>query len=133
MLKAKTKLLDELRELEQTAAVIRAAGAGGAESPVDACYGRLNCGLGVLGKETAEHALVEAMVANTHGDTHRSFALSVDTIFTVDRAGELDRYRPHGARSHGRQSHLVLTSIGTCSITAMTVCIFEHAPMEVDT
>jgi hypothetical protein len=36
-----------------------------------------------------------------------------------------------GAPSHGRWSHWVPTSIGTCSITAMIVCISEDVPMEV--
>jgi hypothetical protein len=35
--------------------------------------------------------------------------------------------------SHGPWSHQVTTSIGTCSITAITVYIFEYVPMEAGT
>ena len=39
----------------------------------------------------------------------------------------------HGGHSRGRVGHWVPTFIGTCSITAMIVCIFQHVPMEVGT
>ena len=71
-LKAKTKLLDELLQLEQTARIIRSAGdEGGASadagaaaslSPLDTCYRKLNCELSVLPPASPEHQLITEML-----------------------------------------------------------------------
>ena len=101
-LKQKTKLLDELLQLEQTAQIIRSAGgddtADGAaskvpqvrscphfsftsgqfsgltfccgiclvQSPIDACYSKLKCGLEVLPAASPEYQLIAEMLTYNH-------------------------------------------------------------------
>ena len=122
-LKAKTLLLDELLQLEQTAQIIRsansdekdisgssataaaAASARVPRSPIDVCYDKLNCDMSVLAPDSSEYNLIQEMLLKTHGDTHKNFTLSVDTIFAVDRHGERERYR---ARSEDIASKALL-------------------------
>ncbi len=84
-LKDKSMLLDELLQLERTAQIIRSATCDDPSStaetkvprsPIDVCYGKLNCDLNVLKPDCAEYQLIEEMLKNTHGDTHRNFSLS---------------------------------------------------------
>lgn len=85
-LKEKILLLDELLQLERTAQVIRSANSDGPSSaaettqvprsPIDACYDKLHCDLNVLKTNSSEYQLVQEMLTNTHGDTHRNFSLS---------------------------------------------------------
>ena len=80
----KTMLLDELLQLERTAQIIRSASSDdpSAEtttvprSPIDVCYGKLHCDLNVMKPDCSEYQLIQEMIKNTHGDTHRNFSLS---------------------------------------------------------
>ena len=85
-LKEKILLLDELLQLERTAQIIRSANSDDASSaaettkvsrsPIDVCYAKLHCDLNVLKPECSEYQLIQEMLTNTHGDTHRNFSLS---------------------------------------------------------
>ncbi|XP_023231702.1 poly [ADP-ribose] polymerase 2-like isoform X3 [Centruroides sculpturatus] len=65
-------------------------------NPIDYHYKMLNCGLEPLEHSDKEFEMVELYVQNTHGETHRSYSLSVTDVFKCSKSGEDKNFRDYG-------------------------------------
>lgn len=93
-LKKKIEMMETLAELE-TASILLESAKKTTKHPLDAAYESLNTTIIPLDKNSDEYKLLVDYVKNTHAPTH-PFKLEVVDIFTVDRAGERERYEKGG-------------------------------------
>lgn len=93
MVTAKTEMLESLMEMEFAYGLLKTE-TDDSVSPIDGHYKQLNTELQALKHDSEEFALLEKYVRNTHAATHANFALEVQEIFKVDRAGEKRRFKP---------------------------------------
>lgn len=63
----------------------------------DQHYGKLECGIKVLDKENdcRVYEVVEKMVQGTHAETHDSYSLSVENIYSLDKKRENRAFKPY--------------------------------------
>ncbi|XP_067140597.1 poly [ADP-ribose] polymerase 2-like isoform X2 [Centruroides vittatus] len=65
-------------------------------NPIDYHYKMLDCELEPLEHSDKEFEMVELYVQNTHGETHRSYSLSVTDVFKCSKSGEDKNFRDYG-------------------------------------
>lgn len=112
MLQQKIDLMDVLSGLEVAAKLLDAGannnnnGAGAAAKTIpnrlDRAYSTLNNQIVPLDHNSEEFKRLEEYLHNSHAPTHNMYKLKVIDIFTVDRAGEAERYKPFHTL-HNRQ------------------------------
>ena len=100
MLKRKMDMLDMLSDLEVAHKVLTEAKKVG-KNPLDAAYEGLKCTLGLA--SAAETKMLTEFVDNTHGKTHTLYRLSVENVFTVNRAGESAKYEANYGGTGNKQ------------------------------
>eukprot|EP00741_Cyanophora_paradoxa_P011121 tig00020553_g10742.t1 len=110
-LKAKTELLDALKDIEIAqrlmAAGWDAAASGGViscKNQVDGYYDTLHTELRPVERGGEDWRLCEHYLLSTHADTHRRYGLILRDAFYVSREGEEARFAP----SRGIPNHMLL-------------------------
>lgn len=78
-------------ELEVAYSLMKSSGS---EHTVDSYYKQLKTEVGVLDKNSEEFAVIQEYVQNTHAETHRSYELVVEDVYTIKRQGEDKRFKP---------------------------------------
>lgn len=91
MLKRKMEMLEMLADLEVASKLISESKKVG-KNPLDTSYESMNCELIPLSHTSDEFQRIARYVANTHGKTH-AMKITVEDVFTVNRAGEATRYK----------------------------------------
>ncbi|CAG9535656.1 unnamed protein product [Cercopithifilaria johnstoni] len=90
----KTKLLDDLMELEVTYSILRTDNEiDRMRDPVDVHYEKLHSQLEVLDKQSDEYKRILQYATNTHAPTHDQYKLEVVDIIRVKREGESERFK----------------------------------------
>ncbi len=79
----KMQLVEELAELERSAAVVREAAENGSLNPLDAKYTSLQRALDPVPRGSDAWRLVDDYVARTHGPTH-AFRVVLEGLFELD-------------------------------------------------
>ena len=102
MLKDKIQMLDTLSQLEVSSTLLSREPVS-EENPLDKTYAALDCELQPLDRTDKEFQLVEEYAHNTTGHTHNSYTLHVETVFKVQRKGELERYVAHSQSIPNKQ------------------------------
>jgi len=109
-LNLKIQMLDSLLEIEVAYSLMKGSKGNDEKDPLDVHYESLNTNMTVVENASEEFAMICEFVKNTHAKTHSSYSLTVDEVFTIERNGERQRYRPfkdlhnrkllwHGSRS----------------------------------
>uniref|UniRef100_A0A915PHG3 Poly [ADP-ribose] polymerase n=1 Tax=Setaria digitata TaxID=48799 RepID=A0A915PHG3_9BILA len=94
LLIGKTKLLDDLLELEITYNILKNdKEVNEQKDPVDVHYEKLHTQLEILDKESDEYKRIVQYAANTHAPTHDQYKLDIVDIIRVKREGEVERFR----------------------------------------
>ncbi|OZC07954.1 hypothetical protein X798_05061 [Onchocerca flexuosa] len=90
----KTKLLDDLLELEVTYSILKTDDeAYRKRDPVDVHYEKLHAQLEILDKQSDEYKRILQYAANTHAPTHDQYRLEIIDIIRVKREGESERFK----------------------------------------
>ncbi|KAL3985863.1 Poly(ADP-ribose) polymerase catalytic domain family protein [Acanthocheilonema viteae] len=90
----KTKLLDDLLELEVTYSILRTDNeVDRMRDPVDVHYEKLHAQLEVLDKQSDEYKRILQYAENTHAPTHDQYKLEIVDIIRVKREGENERFK----------------------------------------
>uniref|UniRef100_A0A8R1Y175 Poly [ADP-ribose] polymerase n=1 Tax=Onchocerca volvulus TaxID=6282 RepID=A0A8R1Y175_ONCVO len=90
----KTKLLDDLLELEVTYSILKTDNeAYRKQDPVDVHYEKLHAQLEILDKQSDEYKRILQYAANTHAPTHDQYKLEIIDIIRVKREGESERFK----------------------------------------
>jgi len=71
-------------------------------NPVDMSYSKLKCDMAVYQKGSPEFALCEEYLQSTHADTHSTFKMELECVFSLEREGEATRYQKF-EKLHNRQ------------------------------
>ncbi|CAG7724082.1 unnamed protein product [Allacma fusca] len=90
-IKTKLDMLENLMEIELAYEMLQHDKEDG-RSPVETHYRSLKCGISTLEHGSTMWDIIQKYLNNTHADTHDSYALEVDEVFTIDRKGEEERY-----------------------------------------
>ncbi|XP_047140981.1 poly [ADP-ribose] polymerase 1 isoform X1 [Hydra vulgaris] len=94
LIKLKIGMLDSLMEIEVAYNLIKGTKDNGAKDPIDLHYETLKTDIKVVDKESKDFELIVEYVKNTHAKTHSNYSLDVIEVFSIERAGEKQRYRP---------------------------------------
>ncbi|VDK72423.1 unnamed protein product [Litomosoides sigmodontis] len=90
----KTKLLDDLLDLEVTYNILKTDDkVDRMQDPVDVQYEKLHAQLEVLDKQSDEYNRILQYAANTHAPTHDQYKLEIVDIIRVKREGESERFK----------------------------------------
>ena len=103
LVRAKTQLLDELRDLEAVMEILSAeekeeqdasdasSSSSQEKDPIDSHYDRLRCAIAPLDR-AGDEFLVQQYVAKTHAPTHSEYTLELLDAFSLEREGEKQRF-----------------------------------------
>ncbi|VDM07643.1 unnamed protein product [Wuchereria bancrofti] len=90
----KTKLLDDLLELQVTYSILKTDDeVDRMRDPLDVHYEKLHAQLEVLDKQSVEYKRILQYAANTHAPTHDQYKLKIIDIIRVKRKGESERFK----------------------------------------
>ncbi|KAK6108650.1 Poly(ADP-ribose) polymerase catalytic domain family protein [Brugia pahangi] len=90
----KTKLLDDLLELEVTYSILKTDDEmDRMRDPLDVHYEKLHAQLEVLDKQSDEYKRILQYATNTHAPTHDQYKLKIIDIIRVKRRGESERFK----------------------------------------
>lgn len=64
------------------------------EHTVDTYYSQLKTDIDILERDSEEFKIIQEYVRNTHAETHRSYELDIEDVYTVKRHGEDKRFKP---------------------------------------
>jgi len=103
LIKEKNQLLEALLDMEITTSLLK-SGEGEETDQITANYNKLNTELNPVEKSSTEFNIVENFIKNTHAATHADYHLELLDLFTVERAGEENRFTP----SRKLHNHMLL-------------------------
>uniref|UniRef100_F1KUX9 Poly [ADP-ribose] polymerase n=1 Tax=Ascaris suum TaxID=6253 RepID=F1KUX9_ASCSU len=93
-IKDKTKLLDELLEIELAYSILKTDKDGDlTRDPIDVHYEKLHAHMEVVDKESDEFKRIMEYVKNTHAPTHNQYTIEVIDLIRVRREGESEHFK----------------------------------------
>uniref|UniRef100_A0A915BV35 Poly [ADP-ribose] polymerase n=1 Tax=Parascaris univalens TaxID=6257 RepID=A0A915BV35_PARUN len=93
-IKDKTKLLDELLEIELAYSILKTDKDGDlTRDPIDVHYEKLHAQMEVVDKESDEFKRIMEYVKNTHAPTHNQYTIEVIDLIRVKREGESEHFK----------------------------------------
>uniref|UniRef100_A0A914YF33 Poly [ADP-ribose] polymerase n=1 Tax=Panagrolaimus superbus TaxID=310955 RepID=A0A914YF33_9BILA len=91
----KTKLLDDLSQIEIAYSIIEADEKNDDEDidPVDKHYEKLHCKIEVLPRESEDYEVIESYISKTHAPTHSNYSLQILDAFKIAKESEHVRFK----------------------------------------
>lgn len=97
IIQKKCDMMEMLMDMERAMKVVGQIDGTKEENVYDQHYSKLECGIKVLDKENdcRVYEVVEKMVQGTHAETHDSYTLSVENIYSLDKKRESRAFKPY--------------------------------------
>ncbi|CAF2823534.1 unnamed protein product [Rotaria sp. Silwood2] len=95
LIKTKTEMIDNLREIEIAYSMLDQSNntIESSEHPIDVHYKKLKCGLQPVDHNSEEFKIIEQYIIKTHAKTHDQYTLKLRELFKTTRDGEFDRFK----------------------------------------
>ncbi|CAF1225824.1 unnamed protein product [Rotaria sp. Silwood1] len=95
LIKTKTEMIDNLREIEIAYSMLDQSNntIDSSEHPIDVHYKKLKCDLEPVDHNSDEFKLIEQYMIKTHAKTHDQYTLKLRELFKTKRDGEFDRFK----------------------------------------
>uniref|UniRef100_A0AC34QS04 Poly [ADP-ribose] polymerase n=2 Tax=Panagrolaimus sp. JU765 TaxID=591449 RepID=A0AC34QS04_9BILA len=100
IIREKTKMLDELMDLELAYSVVNYDAENDLDmkesdrpDPIDSYYKKLNCEIGVLDETSKEYETIKDYVKKTHAPTHSGYKLKISDIYEIKKEGEYKKFK----------------------------------------
>ncbi|CAF0764637.1 unnamed protein product [Rotaria sordida] len=95
LIKTKTEMIDNLREIEIAYSMLDQSNntIDSSEHPIDVHYKKLKCVVEPVDHNSDEFKLIEQYMINTHAKTHDQYTLKLRELFKTAREGEFDRFK----------------------------------------
>jgi hypothetical protein len=95
-LKKKLAMLEALGDIEIATSLLKGTSTSG-ENPIDASYKALNTKLEPVEKSSKEYSIIAQYIKNTHAPTHTNYVLRLKELYSVQRPGEEERFKPYAS------------------------------------
>ncbi|KAL5981388.1 Poly [ADP-ribose] polymerase 1 [Asimina triloba] len=92
-LKSKVTMLEALQDIEIASRLVGFDDDN--DQSVDDNYKKLQCGINPLPHDSEDYRLVEKYLLRTHAPTHKDWTLELEEVFSLDREGEFDKFKPY--------------------------------------
>ncbi|XP_026400993.1 poly [ADP-ribose] polymerase 1-like isoform X2 [Papaver somniferum] len=99
--KLKVKMLEALQDIEIASKLVGFNGDDDDET-LDDKYKKLHCNIKPLPHDSDDYKLVEKYLHTTHAPTHMDWGLELEDVFTLERAGEVDKFAPYRQKLKNR-------------------------------
>ncbi|KAL6042215.1 Poly [ADP-ribose] polymerase 2 [Balamuthia mandrillaris] len=101
MMQKKMAMLEALGDIEIATNLLKGSTTSD-ENPIDSSYKALNTVLVPISETSEDYKRISLYIRNTHAPTHTSYTLELDSLFSVQRAGEHERFANY-ASLHNHQ------------------------------
>ncbi|OVA13922.1 BRCT domain [Macleaya cordata] len=98
--KSKVKMLEALQDIEIASRLVGFDGDD--DESFDDKYKKLGCDIVPLPHDSEDYKLVEKYLHATHAPTHLDWTLELEDVFTLERAGEVDKFAPYRKKLKNR-------------------------------
>ncbi|PIN11116.1 NAD+ ADP-ribosyltransferase Parp [Handroanthus impetiginosus] len=98
--KLKVKMLEALQDIEIASRLVGFD--ADSDESIDEKYKKLRCHISPLSHDSEDFQLIEKYLHTTHAPTHTDWALELEEVFSLERAGEMDRYAPYRAKLNNK-------------------------------
>lgn len=92
----KVQLLQALEDIRKALVVYNGLMGSQTVHPYDRFYASLGCKITEVSLANSDRKLIELAIKNTHGETHKSFKMCVEDVFSVCRPSEEQRFTSKG-------------------------------------
>lgn len=90
--KLKIKMLEALQDIEIAS---RLVGFDiDSDESLDEKYKKLKCDISPLPRQSEDYRVIEKYLQSTHAPTHKDWVLEVEEVFSLEREGEFDKFKP---------------------------------------
>ncbi|CAN4093329.1 unnamed protein product [Withania somnifera] len=98
--KLKIKMLEALQDIEIASRLV-GFDIDNDES-LDEKYKKLHCDISPLPHQSEDYRVIEKYLQSTHAPTHKDWILEVEEVFSLEREGEFDKFKPHREKLKNR-------------------------------
>nr|XP_019068687.1 poly [ADP-ribose] polymerase 1 isoform X2 [Solanum lycopersicum] len=90
--KLKIKMLEALQDIEIASRLVGFDIDN--DDSLDEKYKKLQCDISPLPHQSEDYRVIEKYLQNTHAPTHKEWVLEVEEVFSLERKGEYDKFKP---------------------------------------
>ncbi|CAN4093328.1 unnamed protein product [Withania somnifera] len=72
------------------------------DESLDEKYKKLHCDISPLPHQSEDYRVIEKYLQSTHAPTHKDWILEVEEVFSLEREGEFDKFKPHREKLKNR-------------------------------
>ncbi|KAH0688354.1 hypothetical protein KY285_018923 [Solanum tuberosum] len=90
--KLKIKMLEALQDIEIASRLVGFDIDN--DDSLDEKYKKLQCDISPLPHQSEDYRVIEKYLQNTHAPTHKDWVLEVEEVFSLERKGEFDKFKP---------------------------------------
>ncbi|PHU22660.1 Poly [ADP-ribose] polymerase 1 [Capsicum chinense] len=98
--KLKIKMLEALQDIEIASRLVGFDIAN--DDTLDEKYKKLHCDITPLPHQSEDYRVIEKYLQSTHAPTHKDWVLEVEEVFTLEREGEFDKFKPYREKLKNR-------------------------------
>ncbi|TXG63792.1 hypothetical protein EZV62_010786 [Acer yangbiense] len=98
--KSKVKMLEALQDIEIASRLVGFDVDN--DDSLDEKYNKLHCDISPLPHDSEEFRLIEKYLLTTHAPTHTEWSLELEEVFSLERAGEFDKFAPYRQKLKNR-------------------------------
>ncbi|XP_060180948.1 poly [ADP-ribose] polymerase 1 [Lycium barbarum] len=91
--KLKIKMLEALQDIEIASRLVGFDIDN--DDSLDDKYKKLHCDISPLPHQSEDYRVIEKYLQRTHAPTHKDWVLEVEEVFSLEREGEFDKFKPH--------------------------------------